>query len=455
MRGYLKHKTSVLALAFLAACSGPEQPQPTRSILADSTLPPLKAFTAARPVATQRSNSDMAQDFLDLAFALESGRDLRQFTRFDTPIRVKVTGRNTATLRSDLKQLLGRLRAEAGLDITQVSDGRAQITIHSVAKKDIRQALPHAACFVVPNVDSLSDYRRSKNAPKTDWLALKERTKLAIFLPYDTSPQDVRDCLHEELAQALGPLNDLYRLNDSVFNDDNFHTVLTSFDMLMLRVHYDPRLQNGMSREMVAQRLPEIFARLNPAGQSAGTGQTSSTPRAWINAIQFALGPKATKTQRVAEAQRAIDLAKQYGWSDHRRGFSHFAMARLLQARYPDKSHQHYLWADEFFRQSAPNGPHRPQVATQLAAHAISNGNAQSALRLIETNLPAAYKYENAVLLASLLLLKSEALAMTGELDAAQQAHLDSLGWARYGFGPDWAVRAKLREIASLNPLKG
>jgi len=34
------------------------------------------------------------------------------------------------------------------------------------------------------------------------------------------SPQEVRDCLHEELAQALGPLNDLYRLPDSVFNDD-------------------------------------------------------------------------------------------------------------------------------------------------------------------------------------------------------------------------------------------
>jgi len=31
---------------------------------------------------------------------------------------------------------------------------------------------------------------------------------------------------------------------------------------------------------------------------------------------------------------------------------------------------------------------------------------------------------------------------------------LDSLGWARYGFGADWAVRAKLREISALSPLK-
>ncbi|KKK69270.1 hypothetical protein LCGC14_2935740, partial [marine sediment metagenome] len=37
----------------------------------------------------------------------------------------------------------------------------------------------------------------------------------------------------------------------------------------------------------------------------------------------------------------------------------------------------------------------------------------------------------------------------------ARRVRLDSIGWARYGFGPDWAVRAKLREIASLNPRNG
>ncbi len=70
---------------------------------------------------------------------------------------------------------------------------------------------------------------------------------MAIFLPGDVSPQETRDCLHEEMAQALGPLNDLYRLGDSVFNDDNFHTVLTGFDMLVLRTYYAPDLRSGMT----------------------------------------------------------------------------------------------------------------------------------------------------------------------------------------------------------------
>ena len=94
---------------------------------------------------------------------------------------------------------------------------------------------------------------------------------MAIIIPNDASPQEVRDCLHEELAQALGPLNDLYRLPNSVFNDDNVHTVLTNFDMLILRATYAPELASGMSRDAVAQRLPSIFARINPRGTARGT----------------------------------------------------------------------------------------------------------------------------------------------------------------------------------------
>ena len=49
-------------------------------------------------------------------------------------------------------------------------------------------------------------------------------------------------------------------------------------------------------------------------------------------------------------------------------------------------------------------------------------------------------------------MMKAEALDLAGQFDAAAAVRLDSLGWARYGFGPDWAVRAKLQEVASLRP---
>ena len=57
----------------------------------------------------------------------------------------------------------------------------------------------------------------------------------------------MRDCLAEEITQALGPANDLYRLPDSIWNDDNFHGMATAFDMLILRALYQPELESGMT----------------------------------------------------------------------------------------------------------------------------------------------------------------------------------------------------------------
>ena len=69
--------------------------------------------------------------------------------------------------------------------------------------------------------------------------------------------------------------------------------------------------------------------------------------------------------------------------------------------------------------------------------------------------MPIAAAHENAALLATLMMFKAEALEMTGRTAEASAVRMDSLGWARYGFGADANVRARLREIASLNPLKG
>ena len=58
-----------------------------------------------------------------------------------------------------------------------------------------------------------------------------------------------------------------------------------------------------------------------------------------------------------------------------------------------------------------------------------------------------AERHENAALLANLLLLKAEALELEGRFAEARATRLDSLGWARYGFGAEWARHAKQREL--------
>ena len=450
-------RLALSAMLLLSACApvstGPETPSRAAMAQTGLSMPPMKIFGDPPPRSATRSNADIARDILDLAFKLESGRDLPVLTRFEAPIRVRVTGSPPPGMIAELDRVLGRMRREAGIDIARGNAG-AGVTIQAVPGASIRQYLPQAACFVVPNITRLSQYGSARRRAASDWAALTERETIAIFVPNDVSPQEVRDCLHEELAQALGPLNDLYRLPDSVFNDDNVHTVLTPFDMLVLRVFYDADLHSGMTREQVAVRLPGILARLNPGGESRPSRPLPETDRGWIDAIQQALGPGASPSARLRAAGRALNIAKGRGWTDHRLAFSHYAYARLSQARDPDAALSHYREARAIYAARPETAIHNAYVAAQLAAHAIARGDGNEALRQIRGQTDLALRHENAALLASLLMLRAEALDLLGRDAEARAARRESLGWARFGFGPEWAVRAKLSEIAALNPMR-
>ncbi|MFX0544257.1 DUF2927 domain-containing protein [Roseovarius sp. S1116L3] len=417
-------------------------------------MPEINIFPLPQPSAPTRSNADIARDFIDLALRLESGRDLAVLSRFEGPITVAVTGAPPPTLQSDLSRLLLRLRSEAGIPITQVS-GPANITIEAVSQEDIRRALPQAACFVVPNISSLAEYDTAKRSRQTAWSNLQTRRKIAVFVPNDSSPQEVRDCLHEELSQALGPLNDLYRLPDSVFNDDNVHTVLTGFDMLILRSFYAPELRSGMPRREVAARIPAILARLNPGGERIASRPLAATPRAWMRAMQTALGPGATHDQRRAAAEKALRIAETAGLTDHRRAFSHYAVGRVTQSTDPAYAQTQFATADAYYRRTPDMALHRAHSSAQLAAYAITQGRGDDALAILMPQIAIAERHENAALLAQLMMMRAEALELSGRVSEGRQVRMDSLGWARYGYGADWAVRAKLREVSALNPLKG
>ena len=58
-------------------------------------------------------------------------------------------------------------------------------------------------------------FMRRRSEARVRWPDQATLERAAIFLPLDTTPQDVRDCLNEEITQALGPADDLYRLPDT------------------------------------------------------------------------------------------------------------------------------------------------------------------------------------------------------------------------------------------------
>lgn len=419
----------------------------------DSTMPPMRVFSAPQPTQFPIANADLQRDFIDLSFLLESGRTLPVLTRFEGPITVRVTGNPPATLASDLNRLLFRLRNEAGIAISQTAASDANITIEAVSRAEIRSHLPQAACFVVPNISRLSEFRLARRSPRTDWARLTTRERMAVFVPNDASPQEVRDCLHEEMAQALGPLNDLYRLPQSVFNDDNVHAVLTGYDMMILRATYAPELRSGMTRAQVEARLPGILARINPGGQGIAPRYDGQTPREWVDAMQTALGVGAAPGARRSAAMQTLSIARTLGWQDHRLGFAHYILGRLILPVDPAEAVAQFQAADRVFAQRPEYGLHRAMVAAQLSAYLVAQGRGPEAVDMIGLHLPVVIRHENAALVATLNMLRAEALELSGRGVEAQAVRLDSLGWARYGFGADGVIRAKLREISALSPL--
>ena len=73
-------------------------------------------------------------------------------------------------------------------------------------------------------------------------------------------------CIEEELAQALGLLNDDDEVRPSIFNDDQEFALLTRHDELLLRILYDPRLRPGMSMDEAMPLVRQIAAGIDGDG---------------------------------------------------------------------------------------------------------------------------------------------------------------------------------------------
>ena len=441
MRGRL---LACLALVGLSACAAAPQPGEITSVRFGAVI---------LPKGVARSNLDLGEDLLDLTFALESGENLDHLLRYETPVRVYLRSPDLAAYRPDLTALLARIRAETGIDITETDDGEAaQIQIEVVPAAQISRVFPTAACFIVPGETDWSGFLRRRSAAPMRWSDQRTLGRAAIFLPLDTTPQDVRDCLNEEITQALGPANDLYRLPDSIWNDDNFYGMATPFDMTILRAIYQPEIHSGMSRAEVAAVLPRVLDRVNPKGRGQPRQPRQPESRAWATAIEAALSRDTPRQKRLTAAAQATQIAAEMRPIDHRLGVSLLTLGRLSLRTDPGAAARDFATAyDLFNKHFGPNDLRAAQAGVHLAALALATGQYEAAIQLADRHAPVAIANQNAILLAGLLSIKAEALAELGDTRQAQAVRLDSLRWARYGFGDtDGALAREEAQLAAL-----
>lgn len=448
-------RTAFIALLALAtaACEAPRQSLPISSeapAVQSRAVSSAVLFGPPRPFAPARSNPQIAQDILELGFRLESGREIPHFSRFEGPVTLRLTGAVSPLAGAETDRLIARLRSEARLDVRRTNEP-AHITVEFVPRAQMRRLVPDAACFVVPNVSSWDEFRANPRGAHLDWTRVVQRERVLVVTPADTNVQEMRDCLHEEITQALGPLNDLYRIGETIWNDDNFQTSATGFDMLALRVWYHPSLRPGMSREQVATRLPAILAQLNPRGQQRSTLPLDPipTPAAWTLAIEDALG-SANRRRSFRSAQDALRIAVAQGWRDERMAFSLFLAARFAPPGEGEQALNALVSAASIYA-SRPGGEvPRAHVELHLAAQALGAGQYPLVLRLTETAMGPARRTENGALLSSLMLLRAQALERMNRQAEAERLRRDAMPFAIFGFGSEEAAVRRRAEIAAL-----
>ena len=227
-------------------------------------LPLLGALLLAWPAAAQAqrlSVDAVADGFRKTVFGVEYGGPfgLRApyMRRFERPVDVYV--RSTARKRGRRARVVSFLRY---LDST-VGPLRIRIT-NDPAAADL-------AVYVVDRKDYATTVRndvfRSRFTPVRGRCVVRSQftrdgiSRSSAVIVSDEGEALFRRCMAEEIMQALGPLRDDPSLGRSMFNDRTRFTAPQRFDLLILRVLYDPRLQSGMTQDEVEPLLRPLVRR--------------------------------------------------------------------------------------------------------------------------------------------------------------------------------------------------
>lgn len=275
----LRLTCAALGIALLAGCAGDYSQRYRDYAVYLQNDGYLRTETA--PVDAPFTNDDLERNFLRIALNREYRRDgliLVQtetpspISRWTGPVRYRIAG-GGATVEDHMEyaafaRRLGRL---TGLEVTEVEeDPNLSILILSAEERaSFVKALEEggAAKRMPLIVDWANDvrypcvgqvgYRNSETGRITGAMIVIKAELEGVFR---------RSCIHEELAQAMGLMNDDDGVRPSIFNDDQEFAYLTSHDEYLLRILYDRRLAPGMTVEEVRPILPEIIAEIRPGG---------------------------------------------------------------------------------------------------------------------------------------------------------------------------------------------
>lgn len=453
MTELLRPWAAVAALSLLSSCvsapapslyqdAGRERPQ---KIAPRPDYPGYGSAIAHQPIPW--TVDSLVDDFLDLQFRTEWGGGHERLLRWEEPVTVALEGDELASYRGEVETLLAQLNEAApALGASLVPSG-ADITVRTAPRDEMKATAETALCFFAPVDMDWEAYKAADAVGDAGWDGVERLDKVTIFIPEHTAPHVFRICFVEEIMQALGPGNDLYRLEDSGFNDDEVHIAPTAFDLLMLKTLYDERLHAGMT---------EAEARV-AARKALASEIDVSAPRIPRRRSEFDedfqlyhyfADARGDREERRELLDLAIAAAEHFDPNDHRIGEALRAEAYFASESLDERAAVRFARAAvaHFERTLPPSSARLARTRADLGLFLVLDGRFEEAADVLAEAEPwlAAHGKEDD--LASVLRLRAIALAQTGRAAEAQKVARQALAWAAYVFGADSLALSEWRK---------
>ena len=442
----LWRRTIFPAVILLAGAGcGPEDAAPPAAQAPMSApvaaLPAAPPLGAALPAGTTAiGNDSLAGLFTIMAHEIEGNARRPHLVRYEAPVRVVLEGTRGAGYAPFLRGYLNELRNHAGIDIA-LGAGSGNLVVRFVDDDRLARVAPGAICVIAAgNVDW---GRFAADPLRASAEAIAEATRIdlmTIFVPGDAPPYRVRNCLLEEIPQALGLSNDLYGLGDSSFNDDGAHIWPTKLDYLMLRLLYVPEMTTGLDRAETRARAAALLDRLNPEGRTAarlpslrvrGLGE-------WSEAMARVFSRRASPRDRVKQVDKALTLVQAKAPGSPQHCHTLVTAGRVLSQ--PDPRRAIGLLDEAATVCNIAHGQSDVRLARiqlEKVCALLRLGRYDKVIDTAEIVWPVLAAHGQDERLAALYTIQSDALAAT-EPGAARTAQAATMArdWSAYAVGP-------------------